>query len=99
MSIINKFKIRCTLLFSVSKMAFSKFDKSMDKEIFSEIIKFETTRITVGVFSYNHGEKKLQISRENMNQNREWSFAKLGRMFKDEAEAVIPIMKKAIEKM
>ena len=80
-------------------MAFSKFDKNLDKEIFSEAIQFETTRITVGVFSYNDGEKKLQISRENMNQNGEWSFAKLGRMFKDEAEKVIPVMKKALEKM
>ena len=80
-------------------MAFSKFDKNSDKELFSETIKFETTRITVGVFSYNDGEKKLQLSRENMNQNGEWSFAKLGRMFKDEAEKVIPVMEKAIEKM
>ena len=80
-------------------MAFGKFDKSLDKELFLEVIPFETTRITVGVFSYNDGEKKLQISRENMNQDGEWSFAKLGRMFKDEAEKVIPIMQKAIEKM
>ena len=75
------------------------FDKNLDKEIFSETIVFETSRITVGVFSYNDGEKKLQLSRENMNQNGEWSFAKLGRMFKDEAEKVIPVMEKAIEKM
>ena len=80
-------------------MAFGKFDKSLDKEIFSEAIQFETSRITVGVFSYNDGEKKLQISRENMSQDGEWSFAKLGRMFKDEAEKVIPIMEKALEKM
>ena len=75
------------------------FDKNLDKEIFSEVIQFETSRITVGVFSYNDGEKKLQISRENMNQNGEWSFAKLGRMFKDEVEKVIPIMEKALEHM
>ena len=80
-------------------MAFGKFDKSLDKEIFLEVIQFETSRITVGVFSYNDGEKKLQISRENMSQDGEWSFAKLGRMFKDEAEKVIPIMEKALEKM
>ena len=80
-------------------MAFGKFDKSLDKEIFSETIAFETTRITVGVFSYNNGEKKMQISRENMNQEGIWSFAKLGRMFKDEAEAVIPLMEKALKHM
>jgi hypothetical protein len=75
------------------------FDKNLDKELFSEEKQFETTRIKVGVYSYNDGEKKLQISRENMNQDGEWSFAKLGRMFKDEVEAVLPMMKKAMEKM
>ena len=75
------------------------FDKNLDKELFLETITFETTRITVGVFSYNDGEKKLQISRENMGQNGDWSFAKLGRMFKDEVEKVLPVMEKALEKM
>ena len=80
-------------------MAFGKFDKNLDKELFSETINFETTRIKVGVYSYNDGEKKLQISRENMNQEMEWSFAKLGRMFKDEVEKVIPAMEKALKSM
>ena len=75
------------------------FDKNLDKELFSETISFETTRIKVGVYSYNDGEKKLQISRENMNQDGEWSFSKLGRMFKDEVEAVAPLMQKALEHM
>ena len=55
------------LFLGESKMAFSKFDKNLDKEIFSETIAFETSRITVGVFSYNDGEKKMQVSRENMS--------------------------------
>ena len=80
-------------------MAFGKFDKNLDKSLFSETISFETTRITVGVFSYNEGEKKLQVSRENMSQDGEWSFAKLGRMFKDEAEKIIPAMEKALKHM
>ena len=75
------------------------FDKNLDKSLFSETISFETTRITVGVFSYNDGEKKMQISRENMSQDAQWSFAKLGRMFKDEAEKVIPVMEKALKHM
>ena len=75
------------------------FDKNLDKELFSETIEFETSRIKVGVYSYNDGEKKLQLSRENRNQDGEWTFSKLGRMFKDEVEAVIPIMKKALDKM
>jgi len=76
------------------------FDKNLDKEIFSETKEFETSKLKVGVYSYNDGEKKLQISRENLNQeNAEWKFAKVGRMFKDEVEAVIPIMQKALEHM
>ena len=75
------------------------FDKNLDKELFSETEEFETSRIKVGVYSYNDGEKKLQLSRENRNQDGEWTFSKLGRMFKDEVEAVLPIMEKALEKM
>ena len=80
-------------------MAFAKFAKNLDKELFSETINFETTRIKIGVYSYNDGEKKLQISRENMSQDMEWSFAKLGRMFKDEVEKAIPAMQKALKHM
>ena len=96
LKIIARFKIKQVFL---TTMAFGKFDKSLDKELFSETINFETTRIRVGVFSYNDGEKKMQVSRENMSQNGEWSFAKLGRLFKDEAEKVIPVMEKALKYM
>ncbi|MDP7323837.1 MAG: hypothetical protein QF632_03695 [Candidatus Woesearchaeota archaeon] len=75
------------------------FDPNLNKEIFKETAIFETTRIHVGIYSYNEGEKKLQLSRENMNQNGEWSFAKLGRMIKEEVESVLPLMKKALESL
>ena len=75
------------------------YDKSLDAEIFKEVKEFEDTRITVGVFSYNNGEKKLQISRENLSADDEWRFAKLGRMTKPETEAVLPLITKALEKM
>lgn len=76
------------------------FDKTLDKSLFSETIKFETTRITVGVFSYNGGISKLQISREDLNANSgEYGFSKLGRMTKEEAEAVLPLMQKALKVM
>ena len=71
------------------------FDKSLDQELFSESIEFERSRITVAVFAYNHGIPKLQISRENKNAGGEHSFAKLGRMTKDEVEKVMPLMEKA----
>ena len=75
------------------------YDKNLDKNLFSEMIEFETTRITVGVYSYNDGEKKLQISRESRNMDGEWKFDKLGRMFKDEVEAVLPVLPKALKHM
>jgi len=75
------------------------YDKSLDEETFKEIKEFEDSRISVGVFSYNGGEKKLQMSRENRNQNDEWRFAKLGRMTKEEVQEIVPIMMKAVESM
>ena len=35
------------------------FDKSLDKELFSESVDFERSVITVAVFSYNEGTPKL----------------------------------------
>lgn len=75
------------------------FDPNLDKKLFSETKDFEMTRVTVSVCQYNEGEKKLQLSRENRSQEGDWKFAKLGRLFKDEAEAIIPIMQKALEHM
>lgn len=71
------------------------FDKSLDKSLFSESVEFETTKITVSVFSYNEGTPKLQISRENRSAEGEYRFAKLGRMVKEEVEAILPLIEKA----
>jgi len=75
------------------------YDKSLDEESFKEVKEFEETRVSVGVYSYNGGEKKLQVSRENRTQNDDWRFAKLGRMSKEEVQEIVPIMMKAIESM
>ena len=75
------------------------YDASLDKKIFYETKEFENTRVTIGVFSYNDGEKKLQLTRENMVQPDEWRFSKLGRMTKSEVEAVLPLMQSAIKHM
>ena len=74
------------------------YDATLDVSTFKEVIDFETTRLTVGVFSYNGAPKKLQISRENQIDGA-WSFTKLGRLSKDEALKVAPIMTKAIATM
>lgn len=78
------------------------FDKNLDKNLFSESVEWDTTRITVGVFSYNDGPTKLQISRENRNPNfpePTFKWSKLGRMTKEEAEKVIPLIEKALPSM
>ena len=74
------------------------YDASLDTSTFKEVLDFESTRLTVGVFSYNGAPKKLQISRENLIDGA-WSFTKLGRLNKEEAVAVAPILMKAIEGM
>ena len=75
------------------------YDAALDKESFKEVKEFNDTRISVGIFSYNGGEKKLQLSRENMTQDGEWRFAKLGRLNKQEAKEIVPILVKAVESM
>ena len=74
------------------------YDKSLDVEVFKEVKEFEGSRVTVGVFSYNGGEKKIQISREN-RAAEEWRFAKLGRMTKEELVEVLPLINDAVKKM
>lgn len=75
------------------------YDKSLDLELFKETKDFEETRITIGVFSYNNGEKKIQMTRENKTPTEEWRFAKLGRMNKAELTAVLPLMQSALQHM
>jgi len=72
-----------------------RFDKNLDQELFSESIEFDKNRIAVSVFAYNNGTPKLQISREMKSTSGEYSFAKLGRLSKDEVEKIMPLMEKA----
>ena len=74
------------------------YDASLDAATFKETVDFENTRVTIGIFSYNGAPKKLQITRENLIDGA-WSFTKMGRLTKDEAQAIVPIMMKAIATM
>ena len=71
------------------------YDSSLDAQLFTKSQEFEGTRITVSVYSYNQGVKKLQISRENMNAEGEWRFGKLGRLTKEEAQGILPLIQEA----
>ena len=75
------------------------YDNSLDERLFSKSCETETERLTVSVHSYNKGIKKLQISRENKNDQDEFKFAKLGRMTKEEIEPLLPLLQEALNYM
>jgi len=75
------------------------YDSGLDEKSFSKSTESESGKITVSIYSYNNGPKKLQISRENRTGEGEYRFAKLGRMTKDEAEAVLPLIQEAAKHM
>ena len=71
------------------------FDKDLDKELFSKSVDFDRSVVSVAVFSYNNGTPKLQLSRQNKNAEGELTFAKIGRLTKDEVQAILPLIEQA----
>ena len=72
------------------------YDASLDKQMFAKSHEAEGTKVTVSIYSYNNGPKKLQISRENQDTEGGWRFSKLGRMSKDEVQAILPFLQEAL---
>ena len=72
------------------------YDSSLDKQLFAKSWEGEGTKITVSIYSYNNGPKKIQISRENYTADGEPRFAKLGRLLKEELEAILPHLQEAL---
>jgi predicted transcriptional regulator len=75
------------------------YDASLDKELFAKSHENDDGKITVSVHSYNNGPKKIQIVRENRDQEGAFRFAKLGRMTKEELQAVLPSIQEALLNM
>ena len=73
------------------------YDSSLDKQLFTKSFESDETKITVSVFSYNNGPKKLQISREVADAEGSMRFAKLGRMTKEEFEGILPFLQQALD--
>lgn len=71
------------------------YDSSLDTQLFSKFWENETGKIIVSVYSYNNGPKKLQITREIKDRNGNPSFAKLGRLSKNELEGIFPLIQEA----
>ena len=72
------------------------YDTNLDEEVFSKEWEKDAGKIVVSVHSYNKGVKKLQIVREIKNRDGEFTFAKLGRLSKEETEGILPLIKEAL---
>ena len=75
------------------------YNASLDEQLFSKSWESENGKIVVSVYSYNKGTNKLQIAREVKDREGNFTFAKLGRLSKDEIEAVLPLIQEAIKAM
>ncbi len=75
------------------------YDASVDEQSFSKFWESENGKIVVSIYSYNKGVKKLQISREVKDREGNFTFAKLGRLSKDEVEAILPLIQEAVKAM
>jgi len=75
------------------------YDSSLDDCLVAKQWETDNERITVSVYSYNKGTKKLQITRENKNAEGEYRFTKLGRMNKEEVEAILPLIQEVVKEM
>jgi hypothetical protein len=75
------------------------YDASMDECLFTKSFETENQKITVSVYSYNKGQKKLQLSREIKDNQDEYKFAKLGRLTKEEATNIVPLIQEVLKAM
>lgn len=75
------------------------YDSSLDEKVFLKSRETDSDRLTVGVYSYNKGAKKLQIARENRDAQGDFRYAKLGRMNKEEVSSLLPLIQEALKHM
>lgn len=72
------------------------YNADLDNQLFSKSWENDVDQLVVSVYSYNNGPKKLQISRKSRDTQGEFKFAKLGRMTKEEAENILPLIQEAM---
>ena len=75
------------------------YNADLDKSLFSKSWESDSGRLSVSIYSYNNGPKKLQISRENRTGEGELRFGKLGRLSKEEITALLPLIQEAVKQM
>ncbi len=76
-----------------------QYEKEVDECLFAKSWEKEKEKLTASIFSYNKGTKKLQLTRENKNNQGGFRFAKLGRLTKEEVTAFLPLIQEACEQM
>ncbi len=75
------------------------YDKALDECVFAKSWENDQEKLTASIYSYNKGTKKLQLTRENKNSKGELRFAKLGRLTKEEIDALLPLIKEVCTRM
>lgn len=71
------------------------YDKELDECLFAKSWENDNEKLTASIYSYNKGTKKLQLTRENKNNQGALRFAKLGRLTKEEITALLPLIQEA----
>lgn len=79
----------------------TEFDQSKDKNLWKETVEVGDSKITIGVYSYDNGDPKVQLGRMRKNEQSKygWSFAKLGRLTRDELVEILPLLEQALEQL
>jgi hypothetical protein len=72
------------------------YDSKLDQQHFTKTWQGGGSKLTVGVYSYNNGPKKVQITRELLTEEGKPGFTKLGRMTKEELAGVLPFLQEAL---
>ena len=75
------------------------YNPKLDECVFAKAWDSENQRLTVSVYSYNKGAKKLQITRENKTAEGDFRFIRLGRLAKEEIQALLPLIQEALTQM
>jgi hypothetical protein len=75
------------------------YDRNLDESLFSKSWENDSDKLTISVYSYNQGAKKIQISRLIKDKDGNEKFSKLGRITKEETLGILPLIQEALDYM
>ena len=76
------------------------FDPELDKTLWNDEVRVGKFVLEVKVMKYGEGQTKIQIGRVQKEvPEDEGRFMKLGRLTKEEAEAILPLFQEAVKQM